>query len=116
MTSVIVVDDDSDVVDVSVEYLELHGLEVRGVGHDGRDAVVLYKTLKPDVVLLDMNMPEYDGKYAINGIKEINPNAKIIVCSAYVDDYKLNKNEVFYILRKPYESDELLKAITEAVR
>jgi len=113
LTSVIIVDDEWDLVESFAEYLKLQGLEILGVGYDGNDAVVLYKELKPDVVLLDMNMPVYDGTYAINEIKKINPNAKIIVSSGSVDDYKLFKNQVSNILIKPYANDELLKAIRE---
>ena len=65
------------------------------------------------VVLLNMNMPRCDGTYAINEIKKINPNAKIIVCSGSVDDCELIKNQVSNILIKPHINDELLKAIRE---
>ena len=113
MTSIIIVDDQSNIVEASVAYLESYGLEVLGIGYDGNDAIALYKRLKPDVVILDMNMPKYDGAYAVNEIKKINPNAKIIICTGNVDDCELIKNQVSNILTKPCINDELLKAIRE---
>ena len=113
MTSVIIVDDQLSIVKLCVDFLKSHGLDVLGVGYDGKDAVELYKRLKPDVVVMDMNMPKYDGRYAINEIKKINPNAKIIVCSGDVDDCELIKNQVSNILIKPHINNELLKAIRQ---
>ena len=113
MTSVIVVDDQLSIVELCVDFLKSHGLDVLGIGYDGKDAVELYKRLKPDVVIMDMNMPKYDGKYAINEIKKINPNVKIIVCSGDVDGCELIKNQVSKVLPKPHINDELLKAIRE---
>ena len=113
MTSLIIVDDQLSIVELCTDYLKSHGLEVLGVGYDGNDAVALYKRLKPDVVLLDMNMPVYDGTYAICEIKKINPNAKIIVCGADIDDCELIKNQVSNVLIKPHINDELLKTVRE---
>ena len=111
MVNVIVVDDDVDSAKVFAEYLEIKGINVVGMGHDGKEAVDLFKKLHPDIVILDMLMPEYDGKYAIDKIKKEDPNAKIIVVSGYYDRYKLEENEVAAIFDKPYEIDKILEAI-----
>ena len=111
MMSVIVVDDQLSIVELCVDFLKSHGLDVLGVGYDGKDAVELYKRLKPDVVVMDMNMPKYDGRYAINEIKKINPNVKIIICSGDENDCKLIEKQVYKTLIKPHINDELLKAI-----
>ena len=113
MTSLIIIDDQLSIVELCVDYLKHHGLVILGVGYDGNDAVVLYKRYKPDVILLDMNMPKYDGVYAINEIKKINPNAKIIVCSGDLVSCESIKNQVSNVLIKPHINDELLKAIRE---
>jgi len=111
MVNVIVVDDDVDSAKVFAEYLEIKGINVVGMGHDGKEAVDLFKKLHPDIVILDMLMPEYDGKYAIEKIKKEDPNAKIIVVSGYYDRYKLEENEVAAIFDKPYEINKILEAI-----
>ena len=111
VVNVIVVDDDVDSAKVFAEYLEIKGINVVGTGHDGKEAVDLFIKLHPDIVILDMLMPEYDGKYAIDKIKKEDPNAKIIVVSGYYDRYKLEENEVAAIFDKPYEIDKILEAI-----
>jgi len=84
---VIVVDDDPDVVTLMSSQLEKKGITVIGKAYDGEEASVLYFTHKPDVLLLDLKMPNYDGHYAIEKIKQKDPNAKIIVISAYLDKH-----------------------------
>ena len=110
MVRAIVVDDDPDTVEVFSEYLKLKGIDVVGTGSDGKEAEKLYRELKPDIVILDMKMPEYDGLYAIEHIKKENPNAKIIVVTGY-HDYKIDENDVAAIFFKPYEIEEILAAI-----
>ncbi len=70
MPSVIVVDDDEDCRDTLQETLEISGIEVVGTGADGDEAFQLYEKFLPDVVMLDLNMPIYDGTYAIEKIKD----------------------------------------------
>ncbi len=111
VVNVIVVDDDVDSTKVFAEYLEIKGINVVGIGHDGKEAVDLFKKLHPDLVILDMLMPEYDGKYALDEIKKVDPNAKIIVVSGYYDRYKLKENEVEAIFDKPYNINEIMDAI-----
>ena len=114
LVSVIVVDDDRDTVEIFSEFLKIHGIEVVGIGHNGKDAVELFKELKPDLTLLDMKMPEYDGKYAIDEIKKINPSAKIIVVTGYTEYHK-NELDVSALFYKPYEINDILKKIKELV-
>lgn len=115
MTKVIVVDDDPDMVDITSEYLEKIGIKVVGTGYDGKDAMTLYRKLHPDVVILDMKMPKYNGKYAIENIKNEDPQAKIIVVTGYADDYHFKENEVSSILRKPFNIDQMVEAIDLAL-
>jgi len=114
MVKVIVVDDDVDTVEVFCEYLEIKDITVLGRGYNGKTAVELYERLRPDIALLDVMMPEYDGFYALENIKQINPNAKIIMVTAdlTVDTEKklksLNASAVIY---KPYEIDSVIDTI-----
>ena len=112
MPSVIVVDDDPDAARSLCHLLEICGVEVLGAAHDGKEAVSLYKETHPDVVLLDMFMPNFDGKYAIKGIKENNPDAKIVVLTAYRQNYVFKENEVEKIFDKPYKLSEIMKAVS----
>lgn len=114
MTSVIVVDDDRDTVEVFCEYLAIKDIKVLGRGYDGRTAVELYKQHKPDVVLLDVMMPDYDGFYGLENIRKIDPNAKIIMVTADLTsdtEKKLIDLKASAMIYKPYEIDSVIETI-----
>ena len=69
--SVIVIDDDEDTVRLFSEFLEEHEINVIGNGFDGVFAVKLFKETKPDVVLIDLNMPNGSGFYAIKKFRTL---------------------------------------------
>ena len=98
-------------VDITVEFLEKVDIKVIGTGFDGKDAVTLFSNLHPDLVILDMKMPNYDGKYAIKNIISQDPQAKIIVLTAHADDYNFKDSEVASIIRKPFDIEQLVDAI-----
>lgn len=62
--------------------IEKNGYSVVGEAADGEEAVALYQELKPDMVTMDITMPKMDGITAIKEIMKVDPDAKIIVCSA----------------------------------
>lgn len=114
MTSVIVVDDDRDTVEVFCEYLAIKDIEVLGRGYDGKTAVELYKKHTPDVVLLDVMMPDYDGFYGLENIRKINPDAKIIMVTADLTsdtEKKLVDLKASAMIYKPYEIDSVIETI-----
>ena len=86
MVKVIVVDDDVDTVEVFCEYLEIKEITVLGRGYNGKTAVELYEKHKPDVALLDVMMPEYDGFYALENIKKINNSYIVIIVILFLKD------------------------------
>ncbi|RDJ32561.1 MAG: response regulator [Crenarchaeota archaeon] len=113
-TSVIIVDDDYDSLEVLSEYLSIKNLNVIAKAKNGAEAVIIYEKLQPDVVLLDVIMPEYDGFYALQKIKGINPNAKVIfvtAATAGVTQKRLFESNVEAIIFKPFEMDYLLETI-----
>jgi DNA-binding NarL/FixJ family response regulator len=106
-----VVDDDNDAVEMFSDYLEIKGIQVAGKGHDGKDAVELYKKLKPDVVFLDVIMPDYNGLYALKKIREINPDAKIFMLTADMtpDTRKaLRDMKPAGVIYKPYDVEKII--------
>ena len=110
--SVIVADDDKDSVDIMSELLAKEGIDVVGKGYDGEEAYQLYEEFQPDIAIIDMKMPNYDGGYAVSKIKAKFPDAKIIVVTAYTD-YKFDRDEVDEILYKPYEHTILINKVKE---
>jgi DNA-binding NtrC family response regulator len=112
--SVIVIDDDEDTVRLFSEFLEENGINVIGNGFDGISAVKLFKETKPDVVLIDLNMPNGSGFYAIKKIQEIDPKAKIIAVTAngsYPVEERLEKLHI-PLIQKPFKMDQVVSIIT----
>jgi DNA-binding NtrC family response regulator len=111
--SVIVIDDDEDTVRLFSEFLEENDINVIGNGFDGVTAVKLFNKTKPDVVLIDLNMPNGSGFYAIKKIQEIDPKAKIIAVSAdgsYSVEEKLEKLHI-PLIQKPFKMEQVISII-----
>jgi len=116
-TRAMVIDDDPDTVELFTEYLELQGLEVVAKGYDGKDAVILHEKFKPDISFIDVMMPYYDGFYAVVGIRQCNPNAKIIMVTADLTADTANKLESLKVsmIYKPFEFKDLASTIDEVI-
>lgn len=82
MPTAIIIDDYVENAELMRHYLELLGLKILAIGHDGRQAVELYQKLRPYFVFLDVQMPNYDGYFALTKIKQFNPSAKVIMATA----------------------------------
>lgn len=109
-----IVDDDEDYLEVITQMMKLKGIEVIAIGHNGKEAVELYEQYMPDVVLLDMSMPEYDGNYAIEKISKFDSNAKVILISGLLgsSNKPIMKNRIIrHVIKKPYVIDNLLEKI-----
>jgi len=110
----IVVDDELDIVEVFSDLLEEKGISVIGRGYNGNDAVDLYKLHKPDLVFVDIMMPDSSGFNAIKKIRAENESAFIIAVTADVrslTEDKLKKLSVNHIAYKPVDMDEIIKII-----
>ena len=79
---ILVVDDAAVIRLMLTKILESDDYEVVGDASNGTEAVEKYKELKPDLVTMDITMPDMDGIQAVKEIKKIDPNAKIVMCSA----------------------------------
>lgn len=82
MGKILVVDDEKFMRMTLKRILETNGHEVVGEAANGFEAVYLYAKLKPDLVTMDITMPEMDGLEAVERICSEHPEAKIIMCSA----------------------------------
>jgi DNA-binding NarL/FixJ family response regulator len=116
LKSVIVVDDDDDSRDALADILEFKGINVLAKAINGYEAVEKFSKYNPDVVLMDMMMPKYDGFYGLEHIKNIDPDAKIIIITADQTEEtrtKLKKMNHNLILLKPIDTDKLVQMINE---
>ncbi|MGG0718619.1 response regulator [Robertmurraya massiliosenegalensis] len=92
--------------------------EVVGEGENGRDAVELYRELNPDLVTLDITMPEMSGLDAIKEIRNEFPNAKVIMCSAMgqqkmvVESIEAGAKD---FIVKPFDEGRVLEAVNRVL-
>jgi len=96
------------------DILTKNGYEVVAEAADGAQAVEKYKELQPDLVTMDITMPEMDGIAALKEIKKLNSNAKVIMCSAMgqqamvIDAIQAGAKD---FIVKPFQADRVLEAI-----
>lgn len=114
---VLLVDDHSLVRQGIKQILELEeDLIVVGQAGDGEEAIVKVKELKPDIILLDINMPKLNGIHTLRRLKDMDSSTRIIMLTFYEDrEYlfeTLNLGANGYVL-KDAESDSLIKAIRD---
>lgn len=119
--SVIIIDDDEDILELLSEYLLLEDFDVVGRGTDGLQAVNLYTKHTPDFVIMDITMPTYDGIYGLENIRKLNPNATVIILTGNSDktiNQKIIRLNPTRILEKPYPVEKLvsiLKSIKNSI-
>lgn len=112
--TVLVVDDAIFMRTLLKQMLTETGCTVIGEAGNGRQAIELAKKLTPDIMTLDITMPEMDGIEAIEGILKVSPETKIIMCSAMAQQPKvveaIKKGAKDFIV-KPFEKARVLQAI-----
>lgn len=91
-----------------------NGYDVVGEAENGKQAVEMYADSSPDVVTMDITMPEMDGIEGVKAIRSIDPNAVIIMCSAMgqqsmvMDAIQAGAKD---FIVKPFQQDRLLQAL-----
>jgi len=112
----IVVDDDKNTAQVFADILELMGLEIVGKGYNGDDAVSLYNDYRPDISFIDVVMPQRNGFYALEKIRECNPEAKVVAVTAdftQETQQRLESMKISAIIYKPFNPDEIKRVLLE---
>lgn len=85
-TRVLLADDDAEFTDGLLALLDMESdIEVIGVAMDGREVIIATKKHQPDIILMDVRMPEFDGLLATKFLSEISPQTRIIALSSLVD-------------------------------
>jgi two-component system chemotaxis response regulator CheY len=116
MANILIVDDAAFMRMMIRGIVEPFGHEVVGEAKDGIEAIAKYKELKPDLVTLDITMPNMDGLEALKEIRKFDANAKIIMCSAMgqqsfvLDAIRAGAKD---FLVKPFQPDRVMEAINK---
>ncbi len=80
--SVLICDDAAFMRKILKDILVRQGYEIAGEANSGTDVIAKYKQLRPDVVTMDITMPDMNGIEAVKQIRAFDPSAKIVMCSA----------------------------------
>ncbi|HHX55349.1 MAG TPA: response regulator [Clostridiales bacterium] len=100
------------------DILTKNGYEVAGEAENGLVAIEKYNELKPDLVLMDITMPEMDGITALKKIVESDSEAKIIMCSAMgqqsmvIDSIQAGAKD---FIVKPFQAERVVEAVQKVV-
>jgi two-component system, chemotaxis family, chemotaxis protein CheY len=118
MARVLVVDDAAFMRKMVSDALAKGGHEVVGEASDGNEAVDRYRELRPEVTTLDITMPEKDGLAALQEIIALDPDARVIMCSALGQESKVLESikigaKDFVV--KPFQADRVLGAVDKAL-
>lgn len=100
------------------DILSKNGYTVAGEAENGAKAVEKYGELKPDLVLMDITMPEMDGIQALKTIKAGDPGAKVIMCSAMGQQamvIEAIQSGAKDFIVKPFQADRVLEAVKKVI-
>ena len=106
---IIIIDDDVLVAGALKTILEMDSeIQVCSTGQDGKDAIVLYRTFRPDVLLMDIRMQNVSGLEASRQILEEDPQARILLLTTFSDDEYIVKALTYgvkgYLLKQDYQN------------
>jgi two-component system chemotaxis response regulator CheY len=115
---ILVVDDAAFMRMMIKDILTKNGYNVVGEAENGEKAVEKYKELKPDLVIMDITMPEVDGIQAVREIKKVDQDAKIIMCSAMgqqamvIESIQAGARD---FIVKPFQAERVLEAVRKVL-
>lgn len=111
---ILIVDDSSFMRNIIKTILSTNGYDIIGEASNGEDAFNLYKSLKPDLVTMDITMPIVDGIAALTNIKEFDPNANVIMVTAMgqkvLVEEAIKAGAVDFIV-KPFQPNLVIKTV-----
>lgn len=118
MANILIVDDAAFMRMMIKDILTKNGYVVVGEAENGLKAVEKFKEHSPDLVIMDITMPEMDGIQAVKQIKALNSNAKVIMCSAMgqqamvIESIQAGARD---FIVKPFQADRVIEAVKKVV-
>ncbi len=114
--SLLYIEDDKDIQEIYLDVIERE-VDIVHLASDGEEGFEKYLEIKPNIILLDINMPKLDGLSLAKKIREIDGDVKIIITTAYADQDKLLQAIELYLIKyilKPIEPTILTEALQKA--
>ncbi len=111
---ILIVDDAAFMRMMIRDVLTKNGFEIVGEAENGQKAIEKYKELTPELVIMDITMPEVDGIQAVKEIKKIDAGAKVIMCSAMgqqamvIEAIQAGAKD---FIVKPFQADRVVEAV-----
>lgn len=118
MAKILMVDDSITSRRVLGGILKRAGHEIIGEGVDGEDGYYKFKSLRPDLITLDITMPKLDGIETLKLIRNEDGNAKVILISAENQKEKMIdglKHGAAEFVLKPYDADEVVRVVNKVL-
>ncbi len=118
MASVLIVDDAAFMRMMIKDILSKNGFTIAGEAENGIEAVEKFKELSPDLVTMDITMPDKDGIQALKEIKQIDGDAKVIMCSAMGQQamvIEAIQSGAKDFIVKPFQADRVIEAINKVI-
>jgi DNA-binding response OmpR family regulator len=114
--SLLYIEDDKEIQEIYLDVINKE-VEVVHLAHDGEEGYEVYLEKKPDIILLDINMPKLDGLSLAKKIREVDSEVKIIITTAYAEQDKLLQAIELYLIKyilKPIDPKVLKEALLKA--
>jgi len=115
---ILIVDDAAFMRMMIKDVLTKNGFEVIGEAENGKVAIERYKELQPDLVIMDITMPEMNGIDALKGIKAANNAAKVVMCSAMGQQamvIEAIQSGAKDFIVKPFQADRVCEAVRKVL-
>ncbi len=115
---ILIVDDAAFMRMMIRDVLTKNGFEIVGEAENGQKAIEKYKELTPELVIMDITMPEVDGIQAVKEIKKMDSNAKVIMCSAMgqqamvIEAIQAGAKD---FIVKPFQADRVVEAVKKVL-
>lgn len=119
MAKVLIADDAAFMRMMLKDILTKNGYEVIGEAANGNEAVEKFEQLSPDLVTMDITMPQCDGIAALKQIMSMNPAAKVVMCSAMgqqamvIESIQAGAKD---FIVKPFQPQRVIESITKVLK
>ncbi|MDK2901945.1 Chemotaxis protein CheY [Koleobacter methoxysyntrophicus] len=119
MARIFLVDDSKFMRNILKNILKERNHTICGEAANGKDAVLNFFKARPDLVIIDINLPDFDGIEVLRRIKTIDPNVKAIICSSMGQrDYIMEAYQAgaYDFIVKPFEPSQILASVEKTLK